>query len=121
MTDPDRQLDPSGDDPRPWERPGAMRPDCAPHRGEPRMRPGRMSFDRALPTPVLILPGLAALPLGVLTGALGRRGLGKRRAGSRHPRTAKGNRVMVYSLAVGVELPGVRPPDPPTPLVRPSV
>jgi hypothetical protein len=32
VTDPDRRPDASGADPRPWERPGAVRRDVAPRR-----------------------------------------------------------------------------------------
>ena len=44
MTDPDRPADPDLDDPRPWERPGAVRRDAAPHRANLLAVLGRLSL-----------------------------------------------------------------------------
>jgi hypothetical protein len=54
MTDPNRHPEPDARDPHPWEQPGAVRRDCAPHRGN-----------------VLLLLARVALAIGALSFCLG--------------------------------------------------
>ena len=52
-------------DDRPWERPGAVRRDREPHRGELLKGPGVVSLVSGILSLCLLLPCLMALPLGV--------------------------------------------------------
>ena len=73
------------DEPRPWEGPGAVRRDREPHRGGLLLALGRAGSLCALLTPVLILPGLVALSLGLTVWVLARQDLAKMRAGLMDP------------------------------------
>jgi hypothetical protein len=72
----------------PWERPGAVRRDCEPHRGEVLhwltgacVLWGLLSFVPCL----LGLPGLIGVPLGLTTWQLARHDLAQMRAGLMDP------------------------------------
>jgi hypothetical protein len=84
MTGPELQPRAVADDDRPWERPGAVRRDCAPHRG-------RLLL--ALATAAVVCgglsilgaPALLTLPLAVAVWVLARRDLARMAAGRMDP------------------------------------
>jgi hypothetical protein len=76
---------PGPDDPRPWERPGAVRRDCAPHRGRLLRVLGGVSLVCGILAPVLMLPGLIGLPLSVAVLVLSGRDLARMRRGLLDP------------------------------------
>ena len=83
-------------DDRPWERPGGVRRDLEPHRGQDLLAFGFLSFGLTIftfffvPLGLLALPagatlGLLALPAGVVVWRLARRDLAAIRAGCMDP------------------------------------
>jgi hypothetical protein len=76
---------PAPDDPRPWERPGAVRRDCAPHRGNLLRQLGRASGALGVLSMVLVLPALVSIALGVAVCLLARHDLAQMRAGLMDP------------------------------------
>jgi hypothetical protein len=86
MTDPDRRPDADPDEPRPWERPGAVRRDVEPHRGQMLMLLGLASGFLALSAPmVAMLPSLVSFPVGVTVVVLARRDSARMHAGHMDP------------------------------------
>ena len=73
------------DDERPWERPGAVRRDCEPHRGRLLRALGLTSLVLAALGVALVIPALVALPLGVAVWAAARRDLRRMAAGAMDP------------------------------------
>src|SRR5262245_40727867 len=73
-------------DPRPpWERPGFVRRDCDPHRGEPLALLGSVSLLFGVMSLCLCLPALIAVPVGAAVWVTARRDLDKMRAGLMDP------------------------------------
>jgi hypothetical protein len=62
LADPDQLHD--ADEPRPWERPGAVRRDVQPHRGPPLRLLGSLALNYGVGA--LVLPCLAGVPWGLL-------------------------------------------------------
>jgi hypothetical protein len=58
----DVPFDDDDDLPRPWEEPGAVRRDCAPHRGRPLLFLGRAAFACGLVCLVMTVPCCFTLP-----------------------------------------------------------
>jgi hypothetical protein len=98
VRDPDRQHVPAAGDPRPWERPGAVRRDCAPHRGRLLLAFGvgalfgaTLSAVLSLVTLLLLGPALfapawlAGVAVGGTALALARRDLRRMDAGLMDP------------------------------------
>jgi hypothetical protein len=86
MLDPDRQ--PESDDPRPWERPGAVRRDCEPHRGALLARLGLASGCLGFASVFVVPLALLALPLALVVWRRAGADLGKIRAGLMDPEGA---------------------------------
>jgi hypothetical protein len=70
----------------PWEAPGCCRRDCEPHRGELLCLVGTISAICGLTTICLVLPGLVAIPAGILVGIIARKDLESMNAGLMDPR-----------------------------------
>jgi hypothetical protein len=66
---------PAAEDPRPWERPGAVRRDVAPHRGDLLAMLGGTSLTLGILSMVLCIPFLVGLPLSLVTVVLAGRDL----------------------------------------------
>lgn len=79
MTEPDEA------DSRPWEEPGAVRRDREPHRGGRLLTLARVGSLCAMATPVLFVPGVVGVGLGVTVWLLARADLAKMRAGLMDP------------------------------------
>jgi hypothetical protein len=106
MTYRDRQSDADTDEPRPWEEPGAVRRDCAPHRA---------AWLRRLAGPALVLcgaalfwgvTGLVGVPLALVLRAAAGRDLARMQAGTMdpdgRPATEHARRLAEAALWVGV-------------------
>jgi hypothetical protein len=76
-------------DERPWERPGAVRRDCEPHRGPLLFWLGGGSLLCGIAWLWLVVPALIGLPLGVVVLLLGGRDLKKMAAGVMDPEGAE--------------------------------
>jgi hypothetical protein len=85
MTDLDSQAGAEPDAGRPWERPGAVRRDCAPHRGNLLGALGNVSLALGILAAVFVVPLAAGLPLGVLTASLAERDLTRMASGAMDP------------------------------------
>lgn len=70
---------------RPWERPGAVRRDCEPHRGGWLLALGCASMMLGMASVALAFPGLVGLPLGLAVCLLARRDLREMAAGRMDP------------------------------------
>jgi hypothetical protein len=86
MTDPDRTTGPDPDEPRPWEQPGAVRKDVAPHRGQLLRALANVSLTCGVAGLVLGVPAVLALPLGITTCVLANRDLERMGSGRLDPR-----------------------------------
>jgi len=62
-------------DDRPWERPGAVRRDCEPHRGDVLLLLGQLSYVLAFASCFGGIAAVAALPLAVVVSMLAARDL----------------------------------------------
>lgn len=82
---PDLPPDDATEDARPWERPGAVRRDVAPHRGERLRFLAGVALACALLAYCLAVPALVALPLGVAVRIIARRDLARMAAGRMDP------------------------------------
>jgi hypothetical protein len=83
MTDPDP---PPDADPRPWDQPGAVRRDVAPHRGNVLVLLAEVALAVGASSFCLVWTGPVAVVLGWVVHGLARRDLGKRWAGAVDPR-----------------------------------
>lgn len=81
----DAQHDHPGES-RPWEQPGVVRRDCAPHRGHVLVALGRASLVCGILSLCLALPALVGFPLGLVARVLAERDLVSMRAGVMDPR-----------------------------------
>src|SRR5947207_836528 len=86
-------------DERPWELPGVVRRDCAPHRGRLLLWLAGTSMPLAALTFLLFLPGLLGTALAVAVWACADRDLAKMRAG-RMDRAGRGDTEEARSLAI---------------------
>jgi hypothetical protein len=84
----DRAQEPKGGE-RPWDRPGAVRRDCEPHRGPLLFWLGGGSLLCGIASLWLVVPALIGLPLGVVVLLLGGRDLKKMAAGVMDPEGAE--------------------------------
>ena len=66
---------PPNDDLEPWERPGAMRRDCEPHRGELLARLADLAFILSVCSVFVCMPTFVALPLALTVVLLASRDL----------------------------------------------
>src|SRR5262249_10861811 len=73
------------DEPRPWERPGAVRRDCKPHRGELLGRLGDLSLALGVLAMVTWAPALVGLPLALVVVVLAPGDLAQMDAGVMDP------------------------------------
>jgi hypothetical protein len=73
-------------DPRPWERAGAVRRDCAPHRGNWLVLLATVALVLGVLTCCLILTGLVAAPLAMAVDGVALADLERMRAGAMDPR-----------------------------------
>jgi hypothetical protein len=73
-------------DPRPWEEPGAVRRDCAPHRANLLAVLGRLSLALGLLSALFGVPLLVGLPVSLATVLLAGRDLERMAAGAMDPR-----------------------------------
>jgi hypothetical protein len=80
----ERTADDRDDDDCPWERPGGRR-DAEPHRGGLLRALGLTSLVLGALAPVLVVPALVALPLGVVVWAVARRDLRQMATGAMDP------------------------------------
>jgi hypothetical protein len=94
------------DDPRPWEQPGAVRRDVAPHRGHWLRALGVTAVVCGLLSVCLGLPALVALPLGGILWVVARRDLARMDAGLLDPagrgETEQARDQAVLGLMIGV-------------------
>ena len=72
----------------PWERPGAVRRDCEPHRGPLLLWLGGAGWVCGLTSLGLVAPAFLGLALGLTTQVLARRDLAKMEAGLMDPEGA---------------------------------
>lgn len=94
MTDPAR---PPDADPRPWERPGAVRRDCVPHRGHLLLGLAVAGLICGLLSFVLWLPGAFGILLGIASVDLAGRDLLAMEAGVMDPSgRGQAERARVY-------------------------
>jgi hypothetical protein len=84
---------------RPWELPGNVRRDCAPHRGMLLMLMGLAALGFGFASVFLVVPALVAVPLGLATRRMARHDLTQMRLGAMDP---EGRRVTVLSELWGV-------------------
>jgi hypothetical protein len=94
---------PEGEE-RPWEEPGAVRRDCAPHRGTFLAVLGAVSLACGFFSCCLVVPGLVGLPLGLATLVMGRRDLGLMEAGLMDPEGRKRTEEALTNAGVGIVL-----------------
>ena len=85
MFSPDSPLAPAADDPRPWERPGAVRRDCERHRGQLLRRLGGFVLVCAALAVCALPLALVVLPSSVAVWLLARRDLARMDAGLMDP------------------------------------
>src|SRR5262249_18388158 len=76
-------------EPRPWELPGAVRRDCAPHRAGLLKMLAAISVVCGLLSFCLVVPSVIGLPCGLLTLILAERDQREMRAGRMDPRGSK--------------------------------
>jgi hypothetical protein len=76
---------PTEEDDRPWEQPGAVRRDCDPHRGPLLAILGAVSLTIGGLFACIPATSLIALPLAIVTYSLARRDLAQMRAGRMDP------------------------------------
>jgi hypothetical protein len=88
---------------QPWERPGAVRRDCEPHRGHLLLRLGSVGFLLSLLS-CLLLSALLAVVLGVVVDAMGKRDRARMAAGTMDPSGAADTRRAMWSGDVGIVL-----------------
>src|SRR5262245_52620816 len=91
---------PNTDDPRPWERPGAVRRDCAPHRGRLLRVLGAIALVCGILALLLAVPGLVGLPLSVAVLRLSGRDLARMRRGLLDP-AGRAETERAGDLAIG--------------------
>ena len=84
---------------RPWEEPGAVRRDAAPHRGNWLLLLGRTALLFGGLALCLAAPAAVGLPLGVAVWVLGQRDLTRMRAGIMDPR-GRGDVLRAMDLAI---------------------
>ncbi len=70
------------EEPRPWEQPGAVRRDCAPHRAELLSALGNTALVCSVLSPCGGAPALLSLPLAISVWALARGDLARMGAGA---------------------------------------
>ena len=70
---------------RPWERPGAVRRDCEPDRGDLLLLLGTLSLACGALSCCLLVPGFLGLPLGMTVMAMAGRDLRQMEAGRMDP------------------------------------
>jgi hypothetical protein len=87
------------EEPRPWEQPGAVRRDVAPHRGNWLLLLGRTALAAGGLALCLAVPALVALPLGAAVWILGQRDLARMRAGILDP-TGRADVQRAMDLAI---------------------
>ena len=87
------------EDARPWERPGAVRRDCARHRGKLLHWLGRVALCCGLVS-FLGFPALVAVPLGLATWRMTRHDLREMAAGRMDP-AGRGLTARGYVLGLG--------------------
>jgi hypothetical protein len=98
-----RMPDEEADD-RPWERPGAFRLDCEPHRGGLLCWLGLGSYLLGFLSLFLLLPSLGGLPLGVAVWRTARRDLARMGAGLMDARGQADTEKAKSHATIGVEL-----------------
>jgi hypothetical protein len=76
---------PSAHELNPWEQPGVVRLDREPHRGGMLLLLGRIGSLCAMLTPVLLLPGVVGMYLGVIVWRSAREDLAKMQRGLMDP------------------------------------
>jgi hypothetical protein len=97
MTEPDRQPDAAAGEPRPCERWGAARRDCAPHRGNVLLL-AWVAWGLRLSSFCLVVTGWAVLPLAGAVHWLAPRDLERMTAGTMDP-NGKGQAQQAQKLA----------------------
>jgi hypothetical protein len=106
MTDPARPPDPDLDDPRPWELPGAVRRDVAPHRGNVLLLLARVALAIGALSFFLVPFVVAAVPLALAVQKMARRDWVKMRTGATDPggleQTEAALRLSALACGVGV-------------------
>jgi hypothetical protein len=85
MSGPERQPGAVADDDRPWGRPGAVRRDVEPHRGNVLRLLGVVALVCGFLSPVLVVPGVVGLPLAVAVLVVSSRDLARMRRGLLDP------------------------------------
>jgi hypothetical protein len=98
-----RELEPKEEEDRPWERPGAVRRDCAAHRGPFLHLLAMTALVFSVPAAACVAPGLLSLPLSLIVIALGRDDLRRMRAGRMDPQGRPLTRQAIF-LATGAAL-----------------
>ena len=88
-----------GEEGRPWEQPGAVRRDAAPHRGNWLLLLGRTALAFGALALCLAVPALVGLSLGAAVWVLGQRDLARMRAGIMD-RTGRGDVQRAMDLAI---------------------
>jgi hypothetical protein len=109
VTDPDQTPNPDAADPRPWERPGAVRKDVAPHRGKLLRALANASRACGIAALVLGAPALLGVPLALATRIMVEHDLERMGTGRLDPRGraetwAAGERAN-HALALGFMAP----------------
>jgi hypothetical protein len=87
------------EEPRPWERPGAVRRDVAPHRGNWLLLLARTALAFGALALCLAVPALVGLPVGAAVWVLGQRDLARMRAGTLDP-SGRGDVQRAMDLAI---------------------
>jgi hypothetical protein len=85
ITDPGATLGPNPDASRPWERPGALRRDVEPHRGNWLLLLAAVTLFLGVSSLAVVIPGWVAVPLGFVVDRLAARDLRRMRAGTMDP------------------------------------
>jgi hypothetical protein len=93
---------PDPDDPRPWEQPGAVRRDCAPHRSNWLLVLAVVALALGLSSFCLVVTGFIAMPVAAAVGRLAARDLGEMRAGRMDPQGRRMTRL-ARGLAISAE------------------
>jgi hypothetical protein len=94
---------------RPWERPGAVRRDCQPHRGHLLGALANLSLALGVLAAVFGVPFLVGLAVSVFTQVLAKRDLARMAAGAMDPRgreqTAAARRRAAYAMVLNLFAP----------------
>ncbi len=102
--EPKRPADPEEGRPRPWERRGATRRDCLPHRGNWLVLLASLALVLAVSSLCLLATGLVAAPFGWAVGRAARQDLDCMAAGRMDPDGRAETREAMYLAQLALAL-----------------